>query len=412
MNIPSLLLLLQSCCSGLIIQPPFTVTTRSILSFHQLRPSRISLSDRPESAEYDELAGSDIDADEAFLRQELSKLETLEEILDELEEFEFDGSESSSFEAMRDEDEFDNDQDLAEDYLWDPESLSELLSGMQDDKDKTEAFQDDNDDASIRQSAAQQLEQALLQGVVPVTATVGTNMLAGDFGFDPLNLATKDYFKQAQLFLLNLLPLREGEEPLPSTPPMRPAALILRDYRESEIRHARLCMLAAVFWPLQELLDRLILDDDQFGPLLYGPVTLPYFPLIMTAIMMLLGYLDIYSQAIKDLEGIGEAYMPGDCFWDPLAMLQGAPDSMKRRMQERELFNGRAAMLAVLAYFWEELVTRKPLIEIASNEILFTPAYQIPFVQSWLDSEFADTLDRSVDAMETIGETDIISSLI
>jgi len=111
----------------------------------------------------------------------------------------------------------------------------------------------------------------------------------------------------------------------------------------------------------------------------------------MTAIMMLLGYLDIYSQAIKDMDKIGEAFLPGDCFWDPLKILEGAPDSMKRNMQERELFNGRVAMLAVAVYTWEEVITHLPLISIEGNDILLEPAYQVPFIQEWLDGQFSVT---------------------
>jgi Chlorophyll A-B binding protein len=163
----------------------------------------------------------------------------------------------------------------------------------------------------------------------------------------------------------------------------------LRDYREAEIRHSRLAMLAAMIWPLQEMLDRLLLDEDLYGPLLYGPVTLPYFPLLMTAILLLLGYLDIYSMAIKEMDDIGDAYLPGDCFWDPLRILAGTAPDTKRRMQERELFNGRAAMLAVAAFVWEELVTGLPVIEVEGNELLFQPLYQVPFVQSFLDAQFS-----------------------
>mmetsp|Transcript_28099 Transcript_28099/g.58824 ORF Transcript_28099/g.58824 Transcript_28099/m.58824 type:complete len:211 (-) Transcript_28099:132-764(-) len=174
-----------------------------------------------------------------------------------------------------------------------------------------------------------------------------------------------------------------------AVPVSRPKALILRDYREAEIRHGRLAMLAAMFWPLQEMLDQFVLEPDQAGPLLYGPVTLPYFPLLMTFILLNLGYLDIYSQAIKDRDSIGEAFLPGDCFWDPLKILEGAPDSMKRNMQERELFNGRVAMLAVAAFIWEEAITHLPLMDIGDNELLLKPAYEVPYIQEWLDSQFS-----------------------
>lgn len=173
------------------------------------------------------------------------------------------------------------------------------------------------------------LEQALLQGVVPVSAGVGDDQLPGDYGFDPLHLSTRDTMGRIQRFLWGSTS---------TSTRTRPAALILRDYRESEIRHGRLAMLATVLWPLQELLDRLVfIDDGLYGrPLWQTSVTLPYFPLLMTGIMLLLGYLDIYSQAIKDLQA-GEAFLPADCFWDPLSVLDGGSDRMKRNMQEREL---------------------------------------------------------------------------
>ena len=45
--------------------------------------------------------------------------------------------------------------------------------------------------------------------------------------------------------------------------------------------------------------------------------------------MLNLGYLDIFASEIKKDES-GEAFLPGECFWDPLKMLDGAPDEMKR----------------------------------------------------------------------------------
>lgn len=306
---------------------------------------------------------------------DFSQLDSLEELLMELEnDFEslFDDGEDDDEEF--DEADFDDDDD-------DVEALLSLLGGEDD-------FEDDNEaEESISNpvSWVDDLENALMQGVVPVSAGVGSDCLPGDWGFDPLNLAKKDYILQAQFNLLQCMPGAVKEE----QPPPRPAALILRDYREAEIRHGRLAMLAAMFWPLQEMLDKLLLDVDQFGPLLYGPVTLPYFPLLMTLIMMLLGYLDIYAKAIQEKDDIGDAFLPGDCFWDPLKILEGAPASMARNMQERELFNGRVAMLAVAAYAFEELTTHLPLISVKGNELLFLPAYQIPYIQEYLDDKFS-----------------------
>jgi len=254
--------------------------------------------------------------DETFLRKELAHLESLEDILGELE------GPASLW-----------DDDLV---MWDESSLDELLGGDFDDDDDDNNNDDDDDDddpppsssttylQERQESAARGLEQALLQGVVPVSAGVGSaDGLPGDFGFDPLQLATRDLFRPTQQFLLRLLPRSRWDDDDDddndndknddnSNNEPRPKALILRDYREAEIRHGRLAMLAAIFWPLQEMLDRFVLSEDQYGtPLIYSPITLPYFPLLMTAIMLLLGYLDIYSQSIKDMDRIGEAFLPG-----------------------------------------------------------------------------------------------------
>jgi len=239
---------------------------------------------------------------------------------------------------------------------------------------------------------------------------VGSKCLPGDYGFDPLNLSTKDYFKQVQNFVLKLLPSKYGDDndstvdagaalPLVTKPysdSERPPALILRDYREAEIRHGRLAMLAAILWPLQEIIDRLFIPQS-FGQstIIYGGVTLPFISLFMTLIMMLLGYLDIYAASIKDIES-GDAFLPGECFWDPLRMLDGAPDSMKRKMQERELNNGRIAMVAVFSYILQEAITHQPVISLPWNELLFEPAFEIPEVQAWLDGQFGGVSVNSV----------------
>ncbi len=185
-------------------------------------------------------------------------------------------------------------------------------------------------------SSPSALEQALMQGVVPAAAGVGSNCLPGDYGFDPLGLATKDYFKKAQNVILNLLPASKVEEdkekdvnanldPGAALPRMdtkspkyyddeeRPPALILRDYREIEIRHGRLAMLAALLWPLQEIIDRLFIPNA-FGKttIVYGGVTLPFVSLFMTLVMLLLGYLDIYAASIKENDA-GDAFLPGKC---------------------------------------------------------------------------------------------------
>ena len=195
-----------------------------------------------------------------------------------------------------------------------------------------------------------------------------------------------------------------GHEQHPSTtmgcPKLVPAlcnVIAPRDYREAEIRHGRLAMLAAILWPLQEIIDRLFIPQS-FGhtTMIYGGATLPFVSLFMTFTMLLLEYLDIYAGSIKGNES-GDTFLPGECFWDPLSMLVGAPDAMKRKMQERELNNGRIAMVAVFSYIVQEAITHQPVINLPWNQILFEPAFEIPedgqFAGSSNTIDFGDTIN-------------------
>jgi len=379
--------------------------------------------------EFDDEDYDDDDDDKAYLKRGLARLESMEKMLQDIEEY-------CSIEGMCEDDDQDQDDAIIGDgdeddededglmfmgdvdNLEDMESLFDFLEeavGVDVDDDVDDDADDGKDEEIVREKKDQEeeksktpetvatavtkvqdnifspisLEEALLQGVVPVEAGVGSATLPGDFGFDPFHFADKDYVKEFQYRFLNWLP---GGNPNNDPPPdPRPTALVLRDYREAEIRHGRLAMLAVIIWPIQEKLDNFILGSDTAGPLLYGPVTLPYLPLFMTLIMMLLGYLDIYTKDIQEEEGVGDAFLPGDCFWDPLRVLEGAPPTMKRNMQERELFNGRVAMLAFAAFVFEELTSHQAIVDIPENEVLFVPAYQIPIVQEWLDSQFLET---------------------
>merc|ERR1719486_903803 len=69
---------------------------------------------------------------------------------------------------------------------------------------------------------------------------VGSTGLPGDVGFDPLGLANFDLSIDSAI------------------DKQRSAAYVLRDYRDAELKHGRLAMLAAVAWPLQERLNPLL----------------------------------------------------------------------------------------------------------------------------------------------------------
>jgi light-harvesting complex I chlorophyll a/b binding protein 1 len=358
-----------------------------------------------------DIAGIDEDElfDEDALLEELLALNdnlgnhSHEPDFDELKELEQLLEQDLSDDWSNDDDNFDDDEQINDDDMlsinrnFEEDRLGK--SGL--DPSLLSSITDTKKDSVETPTTSSALEEALLRGVVPASAGVGSKCLPGDYGFDPLGLAKKDYFKNVQNFLINLLPepadsSNEAGAALPLvTEPIladfedRPAALILRDYREIEIRHGRLAMLAALLWPMQEIIDRLFIPDS-FGSttMIYGGITLPFITLFMTLVMLLLGYLDIYAASIKD-QDTGEAFLPGECFWDPLSILAGAPEDMKQNMQARELNNGRFAMIAVLSYILQEGITHQPLILLPWNQVLFEPAFEIPAVQAWLDGQFA-----------------------
>jgi len=169
--------------------------------------------------------------------------------------------------------------------------------------------------------------------------------LAGNVGFDPLGLAS-------------------SEEQL-------------NDYREAEIKHARLAMLAAIGWPISELEDRdiasyfnipSVLDDgDRVPSILNGGLDRidPRF----------WGFCLGMSAAI-DMYGISKArreapdYFPGNLGFDPMNLF---PPDMEGRenMKLAEIKHGRVAMLGVTGYVFEEYFTKMAVVD--DTPILFQP---------------------------------------
>jgi len=137
-------------------------------------------------------------------------------------------------------------------------------------------------------------------------------------------------------------------------------------------------MLAAFLWPTQELLNKYLLPPTTHFSVVNGGQTNALIPLVMFAICGLLGYLDIHSSEIKRTE-TGEAFLPGDCFWDPLKMMSGQSPPEVNLLMEKELMNGRSAMLAVSVYALEELCHGVGIVELPFNQVLFHPF----FLLSW-----------------------------
>merc|ERR1719171_999425 len=156
------------------------------------------------------------------------------------------------------------------------------------------------------------------------TMKVGDGTLAGDMNFDPLQISDT------------------------------PAALAW--YREAEIKHARLAMLAAFGWPVSEITNfgNLLNADGRAPSLLNGG--LENINVVYWAAVIGLGVF-AESKGLDKQYGKQQDYLPGMIGFDPL----GA-DSPS--MRNAEITNGRVAMVAITIYALEEAVTKAPIFPI------------------------------------------------
>lgn len=176
---------------------------------------------------------------------------------------------------------------------------------------------------------------------------------AGDVGFDPLGFAkdkeTLDYF------------------------------------REAEIKHARLAMLAAAGWPLSELwhvgiadtfgLDS-ILVEGKVPSVLNGGLTNEWIYGAAAVALVIGGILEFSTMSSKGKEG----YRPGNLDFDPLNLytfrasfgLDQITEKITREekmararfdMELCEIKNGRLAMLAITAYAAQEFISGIPVVQ-------------------------------------------------
>jgi len=177
---------------------------------------------------------------------------------------------------------------------------------------------------------------------------VGATGLPGDVGFDPLGLANFDLLLDS------------------ATDKQRSAALVMRDYRDAELKHGRLAMLAAVAFPLQEKLNpilaakfhmpNLVAETGGLSPsVLNGGLEQGIIPssIVVFAVLMSL----VEAQGLRIKEAQGDAWMPGD--YGTLRIAERGTEQFIS-LAEGEIWNARIAMIAILAYVVQEYVTGIP----------------------------------------------------
>ena len=161
--------------------------------------------------------------------------------------------------------------------------------------------------------------------------------MVGDAGFDPLG------FAQTEEDLMN--------------------------YREAEIKHGRLAMLAAAGWPLSELFDKKIALALHMSPLVDAADRAPSVlngglekvnPFFWMACLVGAAAIDVYGIA-KSKSG-DESYFPGNLGFDPLGMYPKTEEG-QQRMQLAEIKNGRLAMISILGFAIQECVLKSGVID-------------------------------------------------
>jgi len=188
----------------------------------------------------------------------------------------------------------------------------------------------------------------------------------------------------------------------PAPDKARAPEIILRDYRDAELCHGRLAMLAALAWPVQELLapsiarianrefinpglsDILTETSGRSPSVLNGGLEQGELAFFLLGVGVGIGAIDSVSIRIK--EEMGDNYVPGDFGFDPLRLLRGATPEAVADMQEKEINNGRLAMVAITVFVLEEALSGLPVVQLTPG--LFHPLWENPSVWGLLDSAF------------------------
>jgi hypothetical protein len=175
-----------------------------------------------------------------------------------------------------------------------------------------------------------------------------TGAMAGDVGFDPLG------FSKTPADLMN--------------------------YREAEVKHARLAMLAAAGWPISEVFDKKIAVALNMAPLLDATDRAPSVlngGLGSVSPIYWIGILGV-GAAVEFL-GISKSksgdagYFPGNLGFDPLGIYPETKEG-QMRMQLAEIKNGRLAMIAIFAFAIQEFVSKQGVVD--ETPIFFYPLAQ------------------------------------
>jgi len=144
----------------------------------------------------------------------------------------------------------------------------------------------------------------------------------------------------------------------------------LKRFREAEITHGRLGMLGVLGFLTQEQFAPLFGGDingpaiDHFNEIAQRAPTFWYPVLLAIAVAELgrarLGWQDPFDGG--SMFALRDGYTPGDIGFDPLGLKPTNPAELEN-IQNKEINNGRLAMLGLAGFIAQELVNGKPILD-------------------------------------------------
>merc|ERR1712125_159523 len=143
-------------------------------------------------------------------------------------------------------------------------------------------------------------------------------------------------------------------------------------YREAEVTHGRVAMLAVVGFLVGEKVEgsSFLFDSQISGPAIthLSQVPVPFWLLLSIAIgaaeikRATIGWVEPKNTPVDQPGLLREDYIPGDIGFDPLGLKPEDPEEFAI-MQTKELQNGRLAMIAAAGFLAQELADGKGIVE-------------------------------------------------
>merc|ERR1712125_166575 len=149
-------------------------------------------------------------------------------------------------------------------------------------------------------------------------------------------------------------------------------AKTMKRYREAELAHGRVSMLAVLGFLVGEYVEgsSFLFDAQITGPAISHLAQVPVgFWVILTIAIgaseqkrLVTGWVDPADVPVDQPGLLKEGYTPGDIGFDPLELCPEDPAELKI-LQTKELQNGRLAMLAAAGFLAQGLVNGKGILE-------------------------------------------------